>query len=126
MPEAEPAAIMAFKSAVLSAAVDAIVKEMTPEKMRACADQIIKDALSELSSSQYSMLGRAVKEAAEKAMAEQLATPEAKAAIKVAVVAGIEGAMAVLPGEIKGRVTDLALKNIGEAVAQAMQGGRRY
>jgi hypothetical protein len=112
----EPTEIDKFKSAVVTAAADAIAKEMTPERMRACATKVIDEALSTLNSSPYMTLGGMVKSAAEKIMQEKLASPEGQAMIKTAVEAGIADAMTKLPAEVRGRIIDLALRGIGKEI----------
>lgn len=123
MSESRKDPIAEFKSAIVAKAAEALVAELSVEKMREVVEAVLQNALSEISSSHYGTIGRLVKEHAEAAMKAYLATPEAQARVRAAVEEGVNAAMSSLAAETRGKVIDLALAGMSKSLTAP---DRRY
>jgi hypothetical protein len=117
MATKEPDAAQAFRSAVISAATDAVMKEMTAAEMRKFIEQLIASTLTDLTNENYGLKYQ-VKQAAENYMKEHLKTSEVQALIRAAVEKGVHDAMGTLSAETQGKVIDLALRGIANEVGR--------
>lgn len=113
----EKSATEDLQEQILQAATQAILSTMTPAMLKRCAQEILGNVLSKLhESGEYTGLGRMVKDAAEKAMREHLETDNGKAQIRAAVISGVNQAMERMPEEIKGKIIDVSLRSMTDAL----------
>jgi len=97
MSKENPNELEKFQTAVLASAVDAVAKEMPPEKMRALAEFFITAALEKLKGDGYGTITYFVKEQMEVVLKEYLKTHDVRGLIQAAVEEGVQDALKELP-----------------------------
>jgi len=101
---------------IVAAAASAVIEAMTPAQMRKVSEQVIEHTLAGISTDRYSNLGRLVEVKAEEVLKEYLGTDDVKAQLRVAVREGVDAAMVQVPEEIKGKIMDMAMKAMVQAL----------
>jgi hypothetical protein len=119
-------AIEIFKDTVLVAAADAVIKEMTPEAMKALVEKILAESLSSLRTDKYSSLAQMIAKKAEDVLKVYLQTPEVHEMIKIVVEEGVNGALKGMAAEAKGKVMDIALSGMVKAITAHAQSRSNY
>jgi len=110
-----------FQTAVLTAAVDAVAKEMPPEKMRELANHFIEEALKKVKSDSYGSITWHIQNQMEAMLKEYMKTPAVVQLVQAAVEQGVQDALKELPAGTRGKVVEKALA----AVASVITADRR-
>lgn len=123
MNEKKTDPVSVFKDAIVAKAAEALVAELSPERLKEIVEQVLKQALSEISSDQYSAVGRMIREKLAATTKDYLETPEAKTLMRTSVEEGVKSAFdgPSFTSEVKGRVTDLALKGLTESLSSRIR-----
>ena len=102
---------------ITSLAAEAIVGCMTPELMQQVAEEILTDTVKRIDTkSTYSGLGKLINDKAEMAIKEYLQMEAVLQQIREAVRQGVQKAIAEMPEQVKGKVIDVALKGMCDAL----------
>ena len=118
MADKNKTALETFHSAVIASAAKAVMKEMTPDALLACAKDILSGVLRDLTH-EYGAIRQMIRTEAEKIMKEYVATAGVQAQIRVAAEKGVNDALATLSEETRKKVLELAIKGMGEKIASA-------
>jgi len=121
MAKEETGALVDFKSAVVVAAAEAVIKEMEPAQMKAIMEETIGKALERLSSS-YGDLTQLVEAKGSEVMEEYLKTPDVQKRLREAVHNGVDMALGKLPEEIKGKLMDVAMSGMVKSLEAKQRG----
>jgi hypothetical protein len=105
-----------FQNAVLTAAAQAVVAEMTQEKLRALAEHFLTEAMAKMRGDGYGTFMYKVKEEAEVVLKDYLKTPTVLALVQKAVEEGVQAALADLPAATRGKVVDKAIAAVASVI----------
>jgi hypothetical protein len=119
----EPEALKELRDSIVASAAEAIVAQMTPQQMRACAEGILESLIGEIGTDKYSDLGRLVNEKMIAAMKDYLETDNAKSQIRSAVIQGVNAALEGMSEAVKGKVVDVALGGMVKALENKQNRG---
>jgi hypothetical protein len=100
-------AVEEFKLAVIASATEAVIKLMTPDQMRAFAEEILGLVLKDLAQP-YGQFHKALSEQAGKAAVEYLNRPEVIQRVKQGVEEGVFLALNGLTAQSRGIIADQA------------------
>lgn len=107
-----------FERRVIAVAAEAVLKEMTPEKVQELVQVMIQRALADLNTS-YGPLRTAINELAQEQLKQKLQEPETREQLRQAVESGVNEAMAQLPAKTRGIVIDKALTSLATALVNS-------
>lgn len=116
MSKENPNELEKFQTAVLTSAVDAVAKEMPPEKMRSLAEFFITSAMEKLKGDGYGTITHFVKEQMEATLKEYLKTHDVRVLIQAAVEEGVQDALKELPPAVRGKVVQKAVEAVASVI----------
>ena len=103
---AKDAVESSLNKTIMAGAVSHILDELTPERMEVFVSAMLDKAFSEFRTWE---IGKAISEEAKPILQKAVKTPEMRARIEAAVNAGIEKALADLPGRVAEDITTAAM-----------------
>ena len=101
----QPSAVEEFKLAVIASATEAVIKLMTPDQMRAFAEEILGLVLKDLAHP-YGQFHKSLSDQAGKVAVEYLNRPEVIQRVKQGVEEGVNQALDGISAQSKGIIID--------------------